>query len=118
MICPLFCEFFFALIQPNLFGFMFPYTINKNSLSFSSFFVKFVFDCPFYYSLFFKWHLWRLRLQNSCSRCFVVIRDNFLLRVFPEFFRLCFFNQFIGVIFEAGNETRENNWSDFGAEKK
>ena len=25
---------------------------------------------------------------------------------------------FIGVIFEAGNETREKIWSDFGAERK
>ena len=25
---------------------------------------------------------------------------------------------FISVIFEAGNETREKIWSDFGAEKK
>ena len=29
-----------------------------------------------------------------------------------------FLNQFIGVIFEAGNETREKIWSDFGAEQK
>ena len=38
---------------------------------------------------------------------------------FPEFFRLCIFLiNFIGVIFEAGNETREKIWSDFGAEQK
>ena len=29
-----------------------------------------------------------------------------------------FLINFIGVIFEAGNETREKNWSDFGAEQK
>ena len=29
-----------------------------------------------------------------------------------------FLINFIGVIFEAGNETREKIWSDFGAEQK
>ena len=29
-----------------------------------------------------------------------------------------FLINFIGVIFEAGNETRERIWSDFGAEQK
>ena len=29
-----------------------------------------------------------------------------------------FLINFIGVIFEAGNETREKNWSAFGAEQK
>ena len=29
-----------------------------------------------------------------------------------------FLTNFIGVIFEAGNETREKIWSDFGAEQK
>ena len=29
-----------------------------------------------------------------------------------------FLNQFIGVIFEARNETQEKVWSDSGAEKK
>ena len=44
---------------------------------------------------------------------------NFLLRVVsgirPAMF---FFNQFIGVIFEAGNKTREKIWIDFGVEQK
>ena len=31
---------------------------------------------------------------------------------------LLFLINFIGVIFEAGNETREKIWSDFGAEQK
>ena len=30
---------------------------------------------------------------------------------------MSFFNQFFGVNFEAGNETREKNWSDFVAEQ-
>ena len=40
----------------------------------------------------------------------------FHLESFPEFF--VFLINFIAVIFEAGNETREKNWSDFGAEQK
>ena len=32
--------------------------------------------------------------------------------------RLFFLNNFIGVIFEAGNGTRAKIWSDFGAEQK
>ena len=36
---------------------------------------------------------------------------------FPAICRVCLIN-FIGVIFEAGNETREKIWSDFGGEQK
>ena len=38
------------------------------------------------------------------------------LRNFEPFF--FFLINFIRVIFEAGNETREKFWSDFGAEQK
>ena len=41
----------------------------------------------------------------------------FYFESFPEFFRLCFFNQFFRVNFEAANETREKIWSDFVAEQ-
>ena len=37
---------------------------------------------------------------------------------FPAICRVCFLINFIGVIFEAGNETREKIWSDFGAKQK
>ena len=42
----------------------------------------------------------------------------FLLRLEEEYWRSPFLNNFIGVNFEAGNETREKIWSDFGAEEK
>ena len=40
------------------------------------------------------------------------------LRLEEEYSRSPFLIYFIGVIFEAGNETREKIWSDFGAEQK
>ena len=41
------------------------------------------------------------------------------LRLEEEYWRSPFFLiNFIGVIFEAGNETREKIWSDFAAEQK
>ena len=40
------------------------------------------------------------------------------LRLEAEYWRSPFLINFIGVIFEAGNETREKIWSDFGAEQK
>ena len=41
------------------------------------------------------------------------------LRLEEEYWRSPFFSiNFIGVIFEAGNETREKIWSDFVAEQK
>ena len=44
---------------------------------------------------------------------------DFHFESFPEFFRLCFFFfNFIGVNFEAGNETREKIRSDLVAEQK
>ena len=42
----------------------------------------------------------------------------FLLRVVSGILPAMFLINFIGVIFEAGNETREKIWSDFGAEQK
>ena len=55
----------------------------------------------------------------------------FLLRLEEEYWRSPFFTtrrgvleksffliNFIGLNFEAGNETREKIWSDFGAEQK
>ena len=41
-----------------------------------------------------------------------------VLRLEEEYWRSLFLITFIGVIFEAGNETREKIWSDFGAEQK
>ena len=44
---------------------------------------------------------------------------NFLLRVVSGILPAMFFLiNFIGVIFEAGNETRKKIWSDFVAEQK
>ena len=40
------------------------------------------------------------------------------LRLEEEYWRSPFLIDFIGVVFEAGNETREKSWSDFGAEQK
>ena len=40
------------------------------------------------------------------------------LRHEEEYWRSHFIINFIGVKFEAGNETREKIWSDFGAEQK
>ena len=42
----------------------------------------------------------------------------FLLRLEEEYWRSPFLINFIGVNFEAGNETREKIWSDFGFEQK
>ena len=40
------------------------------------------------------------------------------LRLEEEYWRSPFLINFIGVIFEAGNETREKIWGDFGTERK
>ena len=40
------------------------------------------------------------------------------LRLEEEYWRSPFFNRFYWSDFEAGNETREKIWSDFGAEQK
>ena len=40
------------------------------------------------------------------------------LRLEQEYWRSPFLNQFSGVIFVAGNETREKIWIDFVAEQK
>ena len=40
------------------------------------------------------------------------------LRLEEEYWRSPFLINFIGVIFEAGNETREKIWNDFDAERK
>ena len=45
--------------------------------------------------------------------------NGFSLRVVSGILPAMFFLiNFIGVIFEAGNETREKIWSDFGVEQK
>ena len=63
-------------------------------------------------------HLWRFWLHKSCSSCLAISLGNFLLRVVSGILPAIFFLiNFIGVIFEAGNETREKIWSDFGAEQ-
>ena len=46
----------------------------------------------------FKWIFTSSRFRNSSGYVFLI--------------------NFIGVIFEAGNETREKIWSHFGAEQK
>ena len=43
---------------------------------------------------------------------------SYFLRLEEEYWRSPFLINFIGVIFEAGNETREKIWSGFGAEQK
>ena len=40
------------------------------------------------------------------------------LRLEEEYGEILFLINFIGVNFEAANETREKIWSDFGAEQK
>ena len=46
------------------------------------------------------------------------IRALSFLRLEEEYWRILFLINFIGVIFEAGNETREKICSDFDAEQK
>ena len=49
--------------------------------------------------------------------CSIQFQLRHFLRLEEEYWRSPFFLiNFIGVIFEAGNETREKIWSDFGAE--
>ena len=73
---------------------------------------------PFLFFLNFLWHLWRFRVHNSCSSRLVISMGNFL-RVVSEIVPAMFFLiNIIGVIFEAGNETREKIWNDFCAKQK
>ena len=60
------------------------------------------------------------KLINSREAIASIIGDIVVLflRLEEEFWRSPFLINFIGVIFEAGNETREKIWSDFGAEQK
>ena len=75
----------------------------------------------------------RKRLFNSCEAIAVITRDIVVfynsknlncigslcfLGLEEKYWRSPFLNNFIGVIFEAGNETHEKIWSDFGAEQK
>ena len=53
-----------------------------------------------------------------CRVCFELYWGAVFLRLEEEYWRSPFLINFFGVIFEAGNETREKIWSDFGAEQK
>ena len=53
--------------------------------------------------------------QNKNLNCIGAL--SFLLRLEQEYWRSHFLINFIGVIFEAGNETSEKIWSDFVAEQ-
>ena len=63
-------------------------------------------------------------LCKDLSWCFLQFKEFELnwgavfSRLEEEYWRSLFLINFIGVIFEAGNETREKIWSDFGAEQK
>ena len=59
-----------------------------------------------------------------CRVCFYISKNLngigalSFLRLEEEYWRSPFLINFIGVNFEAGNETREKIWSDFDAEQK
>ena len=66
--------------------------------------------------------LFFLKELFNCSQtkfvAIILVLFIFFLRLEEEYWRSPFLINFIGVIFEAGNETREKIWSDFGAEQK
>ena len=92
MTCPLFCEFFMALIAKEFDSALCFLVLLKKSLSFSSFF-SFCFWFLNAVSILphLLWHLWRFRVHNSCCSCLVVVWAIFSFESFREMFRLCFF---------------------------
>ena len=109
MTCPLFCDLFIALIAKQLYSALCFLVLLRRTLSFSSFFVQFFFECRFYFSLFFYGICFRVR--DSCTSCLVISMGNVLLRFVSGILTAMFFLRSVHIF----SRFLKSNWgSHFG----